>query len=752
ALRNGQPRHTNLAGLLDLFKEKIVCPLPTPPPVKVSVRVDYTLQERLDRQWTQPLPDFDDDVDLNGLLVGPYSHLPFGAAQDPLREFCLSATWPNLNEDMIVENDVYSDLDPMTAPYWTAAVAFESGLQCLMHGCLTSLVNATRYQSTIDAILGIEENAVGSAALERLTQPQAARILQPNLSLTNPTGGGESYSLPFDSSTVNRLIDAIFNDVGGFSDLTETTNAKQIAEGGKADRARHESPGIAVKEVTSDRPPSPPLTPSDDMVNKYMELLKQCKSAPADCLTSRLAVALCHILWSSHGLPGMCQIWHEVVICLRSYWEKFDLLPGFDTDAPPDMGSCLLHQKLMMLQCCIESKQKRHRSFEATTNFSDTMDEDDFFDAIEDVDNVDLAEPQGRLKPLMDLKLLNKPTVPLYIPVTQDPSPMTEDLLEEHAEYLTSLGDSFDAGKARAKAQSDSLLADMQAFKAANPGCCMEDFVRWHSPRDWIIDQADPLTGRLSERMSSAGNAWIESWQSARPVPVSLQKRLFNESKEAEKILHWLGGLTVCELTTLLLPPLFASAVRQISREAIDVHTLIGEKLDVLCHKLLFCTRQGSLDDFRDLLSNVHWVESTTAQYRALRARLTLSPDAADAASKQPRVTEADMKHFVLALMQNTNGAVPIFGAANGPIGLAVRRLLDSDARLAGVVETAEGAKKTSSKNRVPPAARKQYVLRWVVPRPMDYSRLTPQRMYVNIDERTEFRLCGAFSEDVTLS
>lgn len=163
------------------------------------------------------------------------------------------------------------------------------------------------------------------------------------------------------------------------------------------------------------------------------------------------------------------------------------------------------------------------------------------------------------------------------------------------------------------------------------------------------------------------------------------------------------------------------------------------------------------------MLGNVHWVESTAAQYRALRSRLTLSPDAgeksgkADKHSKQPRVSEPDMKAFVLALMQNTNGAVPIFGAANGPIGLAVRRLLDSDARLSVVPETGEGStvggkKPQATKPRVPPPARKQYVLRWVVPRPSNYSRPTPQRMYVNIDERNEFRLCGAFSEDVTLS
>jgi Rab3 GTPase-activating protein catalytic subunit len=62
---------------------------------------------------------------------------------------------------------------------------------------------------------------------------------------------------------------------------------------------------------------------------------------------------------------------------------------------------------------------------------------------------------------------------------------MTEDMLEEHTEYLSSLHE----GEARVQAQIGTLLSDMQAFKAANPGCCMEDFVRWHSPRDWITSE-----------------------------------------------------------------------------------------------------------------------------------------------------------------------------------------------------------------------------------------------------------------------
>lgn len=45
-------------------------------------------------------------------------------------------------------------------------------------------------------------------------------------------------------------------------------------------------------------------------------------------------------------------------------------------------------------------------------------------------------QPKGRLRQLEDLRLINVDDA-LYIPVTQEPAPMTEDLLAEHAEVLT---------------------------------------------------------------------------------------------------------------------------------------------------------------------------------------------------------------------------------------------------------------------------------------------------------------------------
>ena len=44
------------------------------------------------------------------------------------------------------------------------------------------------------------------------------------------------------------------------------------------------------------------------------------------------------------------------------------------------------------------------------------------------------------------------------------------------------------------------------------------------------------LSGELSERMRIPGNMWMEIWSAARSVPARRQKRLFDETKEAEKV------------------------------------------------------------------------------------------------------------------------------------------------------------------------------------------------------------------------
>ena len=73
-------------------------------------------------------------------------------------------------------------------------------------------------------------------------------------------------------------------------------------------------------------------------------------------------------------------------------------------------------------------------------------------------------KPEGRLKRCGQLRLL-KTNEPLYVPFTQEPAPMTEDRLEEHADVLLRLGTDTVGSQLRARMMSASLLSDMESFK-----------------------------------------------------------------------------------------------------------------------------------------------------------------------------------------------------------------------------------------------------------------------------------------------
>lgn len=92
----------------------------------------------------------------------------------------------------------------------------------------------------------------------------------------------------------------------------------------------------------------------------------------------------------------------------------------------------------------------------------------------------------------------------------------------------------------------------MSAFKAANPGAVLEDFVRWHSPRDWLPEDLTeasaptevpgwPPRGKLSKRMQ-ADSFWGELWERADALPVTDQRPLFDHTREAEKVRERING------------------------------------------------------------------------------------------------------------------------------------------------------------------------------------------------------------------
>ncbi|KAH1013679.1 hypothetical protein HUJ04_002642 [Dendroctonus ponderosae] len=231
-----------------------------------------------------------------------------------------------------------------------------------------------------------------------------------------------------------------------------------------------------------------------------------------------------------------------------------------------------------MLNCCIERKIARaNLSYVSAENSEDS--DDEFFDATDQEEFEERRKgkycpwdrPVGRLSPFANLKLIKTGDL-LYIPFTQDPVLKTEDQLEEDTDILLKLGTNNEASQLRARIMSASLLSDMQSFKAANPGAVLEDFIRWYSPRDWIqaeeLDEYGQKQGALSQRMQLEGNIWMEMWQNSKPVPAHRQKRLFDDTKEAEKVLQFLELRTVGQIAELILPVLSHATISRLIVEA----------------------------------------------------------------------------------------------------------------------------------------------------------------------------------------
>lgn len=67
--------------------------------------------------------------------------------------------------------------------------------------------------------------------------------------------------------------------------------------------------------------------------------------------------------------------------------------------------------------------------------------------------------------------------------------------------------------------------------------------------------------------MQIKGNMWLDVWEAAKPVPARRQKRLFDDTREAEKVLHFLESKKPSAFAELLLPPLTHAAICRLLQE-----------------------------------------------------------------------------------------------------------------------------------------------------------------------------------------
>lgn len=242
---------------------------------------------------------------------------------------------------------------------------------------------------------------------------------------------------------------------------------------------------------------------------------REIHGAPADSLVSRLS----EVIGNFKTIRKMVLLWCSAVAEVRRLWSEEMHIAAIPLDRIPDLNSCLLYQQFQVINCCV-SRKRRHtlatESLESVFKEASKCSEESTISRgtstsspilYARINTGELVLRLGADSVAPNLNMLETGE-PIYFPVTQEGPLLTEDVIKETEEFVLRTR-SVGAG-------CSQLLSDMQAFKAANPGCILEDFVRWHSPPDWSESESkneaidfsvgsDSVRGRLSSRMQKEG-------------------------------------------------------------------------------------------------------------------------------------------------------------------------------------------------------------------------------------------------------
>ncbi|XP_057789403.1 uncharacterized protein LOC131006243 isoform X2 [Salvia miltiorrhiza] len=398
---------------------------------------------------------------------------------------------------------------------------------------------------------------------------------------------------------------------------------------------------------------------------------RSIKGAPQESLFAQFCL---HALWFGNcSIRAISVLWIEFVREVRWCWEESQPLPRMPSNGPIDLSTCLINQKLHMLAVCID---KKHR--EAEGHF---VDADESMATQEDPQSptdissshgaskegsgpsgrkdedpqspADISSSHGASKEGSGRKdhsnnaanvaksmMLLKSRKIMHAPITLEPPPMTEDMHEERLKAAVALGDSYSFS---AQLETEILASDMSAFKAANPDAVFEDFIRWHSPRDWENDSNGvsesstwPPRGKLSERMSDSGNSWRKIWSEAPAVPASEQKPLWDPNREGEKVLHYLETLRPYQLLEEMVCAAFRAAadtLNQTSFGDLKQMTIKMEQLYITIATVLKIFQAQNtasdtelLEDLRRLCTTFKHIENLILLAASLHVKFLQSP------------------------------------------------------------------------------------------------------------------------------
>uniref|UniRef100_M8C8Z5 Rab3GAP catalytic subunit conserved domain-containing protein n=1 Tax=Aegilops tauschii TaxID=37682 RepID=M8C8Z5_AEGTA len=263
------------------------------------------------------------------------------------------------------------------------------------------------------------------------------------------------------------------------------------------------------------------------------------------------------IIGSISSVHKMAFFWQSVVVELKKLWSDGQPVPRMSLNAAPDLNCCLLYQEMQVINCCIARKKRRKAAKE-------TLDSSLKQECI-DNSNPRCSNGDSRDSGIYASNSSGDQVLRLGVDCASGNLTLLETGEPVYSPILQCWCWLFSAFIRYAGVQGKFKVA--QALAAANPGCVLEDFIRWHSPPDWSEDRAasnatvgegSSRRGRLSDRMQTKeGNLWKELWEAAKPIPAIEQTPLYDEDLAVESIFDALEVIEPAKLFQQLLSVIF---------------------------------------------------------------------------------------------------------------------------------------------------------------------------------------------------
>ncbi|XP_024357806.1 uncharacterized protein [Physcomitrium patens] len=304
------------------------------------------------------------------------------------------------------------------------------------------------------------------------------------------------------------------------------------------------------------------------------------KGSPPDSLFSRFCLHALQV--GGCNIRAIAVLWIEFVREVRLFWDEGDRLPRMALDATPDPSTCLMHQKLQLLQLCIQQKAGKKSST-----------------VVEDAPKVEQTgesqgnkpEPENIVEIVEETKHLNVDPdddgdqeyhSPYEMSSEENWQATADDQLEMDAIFSPQevrRKDSSNRKKPKDHSSTSSKSLEptnkvknvsnrtYMASDAVDPNTNSEEPVQSEPSQHRVdsstvsvsssagVEETVKDSGRreMADLGSEPGNWWRGMWASNKSEMRDLNKAVFDYEREAEKVLHYLDTIRPQELLAQML-------------------------------------------------------------------------------------------------------------------------------------------------------------------------------------------------------